>query len=601
MKKIYAFIETGVALIPLVLTISILTILIWGLNKGFDLTDEGYIMMGNSLPMHIQPTGLFQSMLHQLFGWLSPGILFYRWFRLVLVVSASLFLSVEFINYFNHILPEKLEIQHQILVFSSLLLGSCMSYSIFENNISYNALSLVIALVATGLIFRAFRLSTLKNTDLLIFGLITAIQFIVKFPTAFLLIGLVIFTFAIHIVNTSKKMMHFIKNAVLYLIISFVLTLLLITISYGDLQVYLKDLLSAIQLLKDHDPQLLKTLYLDSFNYAYEQSILHFQHRIKQLILLVILYSVLPISAFKKLLGCLLFCVALYVMRNYYYYIKDVELHKSGMIYLYRALDPYLPILLMSIAVNFITIFIHRYKIREIINMAFLFLLIGIPLLWSAGTGNELTLQCLQYLFAPVAIFAMFYILQKDKVLKAINLLLLVGTCFLMYAQIRSGYVDHPYRITSPLNHLPMHFSNANLHAIYTDSTTNNFVEKIDKNISQKTTFQKPIPCIDFCKIPGVIYAINGYTPRNAWFSRQGIDLNTYFYNSEKSRFQNCILFLPTNFNQQPDILQFLKKTNINIGQDFILLDSAEHYLFNYKPNPINEQVGIWVSKNKRK
>ncbi len=599
MKKIYAFIETGIALIPLVLTISILTILIWGQNKGFDLTDEGYIMMGNALPMHIQPTGLFQSMLHQLFGWLSPGILFYRWLRLILVVGASLFLSIEFIKYFNHILPEKLAIQHQILVCTSLLLGSCMSYSIFENNISYNSLSLTIALVVTGLVFRTFCLPTLKVTDLLMLGFITSIQFIVKFPTALLLIGLVIFTLGFHILNTSKNSTHFIKNCVIYLISSFVLTLLLITISYGNIQVYLKDLVSSIQLLKDHDPQLLKTLYLDSFNYAYEQSILHFQHRIKQLILLVIIYSVLPFSAFKKLLGFILFCLALYVMRNYYFYIKDVEWHKSGMIYLYRALDPYLPILLMSIAVNFITLFFHRYKIREVINIAFLFLLIGIPLLWSAGTGNELTLQCLQYLFAPVAIFTMFYILQKDKVLKAINLLLLVGTCILMYAQIRSGYVDHPYRITSSLNHLPIHFSNANLHTIYTDATTNNFVEKIDKTISQKTTFQKPIPCIDFCKIPGVIYAINGYTPRNAWFSRQAIDLNTYFYTSEKSRFQNCILFLPTNFNQQPDILQFLKNTNIDIGKDFVFLDSAKHYLFNYSPNPINEQVGIWVSKNK--
>lgn len=599
MKKIYAFIETGVALIPLVLTISILTILIWGLNKGFDLTDEGYIMMGNSMPMHIQPTGLFQSMLHQLFGWLSPGILFYRWLRLVLVVSASLFLSIEFIKYFNHILSEKLEIQHQILVFASLLLGSCMSYSIFENNISYNALSLVIALLATGLIFRAFRLQTLKNTDLLIFGLITATQFIVKFPTAILLIGLILFTLVLHTLSGPKKITHFIKNCVLYLVISFVITLLLITITYGDVQAYLKDLQNAIQLLRDHDPQLLKTLYIDSFNYAYEQSILHFQHRIKQLILLVIFYLILPLSTFKKLLGCILFCVAIYVMRNYYFYIKDAELQKSGMVYLYRALDPYLPILLMSIAVNFKTIFIHRYKIREIINMAFLFLLIAIPLLWSTGTGNELTLQCLQYVFAPVGVLVMFYILQKDKVLKAINLLLLVGTCFLMQAQIHSGFIDHPYRITSSLNHLPIQFSNATLHTIYTDPTTNNFVEKIDKNISQKTTFQKPIPCIDFCKIPGVVYAIHGYTPRDAWFSRQAVDLNTYFYWSEKSSFQSCILFLPTNFNQQPGIIEFLKKTNINLHKDFVLLDSAQHYLYNYAPNPINEQVGIWVSKNK--
>jgi hypothetical protein len=137
------------------------------------------------------------------------------------------------------------------------------------------------------------------------------------------------------------------------------------------------------------------------------------------------------------------------------------------------------------------------------------------------------------------------------------------------------------------------------LHTIYTDPTTNNFVEKIDKNISQKTTFQKPIPCIDFCKIPGVVYAIHGYTPRDAWFSRQAVDLNTYFYWSEKSSFQSCILFLPTNFNQQPGIIEFLKKTNINLHKDFVLLDSAQHYLYNYAPNPINEQVGIWVSKNK--
>ena len=599
MKKIYAFIETGIACIPFILSISILTILFWGLNKGFDLTDEGYIMMGNSLPIHIQPTGLFQSMLHLLFGWFSPNILFYRWLRLILVVSSSLFLGIEFIKYFNIFLPEKLAFHQQILLFSSLLLGSCMSYSIFENNISYNSLSLVIALVVTGLVFRSLRLTKLKIIDLLIFSVITSIQFIVKFPTAILLTGLIVVVLGLQIINTSKKIIHCIKNVAIYLFGVLIISLVLVLISYGNIQAYLKDLQTAIQLLKDHDPHLLKTLYLDSFNYAYEQSILIFQHRIKQLICLVILYSVLPLSAFKKMFGFMLICIALYVMRNYYHFIKDAELQKSGMIYLYRALDPYLPILLMSIGINCITLFIHKYKIREVLTIAFLLLLLGIPLLWSAGTGNELTLQCLQYLFAPIGIFGMLYIIQQDKVLKTINLLLLVGTCFLMYSQIRSGYIDHPYRITSSLNHLPIQFSNPKLHKIYTDSTTNKFVEKITHNIFQKTTFQKPIPCIDFCKIPGVIYAIDGYTPRDAWFSRQAIDLNTYFYRSEKNRFQHCILFLPTNFNEQPDIVQFLKKTDINLQQDFIFLDSAQHYLFNYKPNPINEQVGIWVSKDK--
>ena len=195
----------------------------------------------------------------------------------------------------------------------------------------------------------------------------------------------------------------------------------------------------------------------------------------------------------------------------------------------------------------------------------------------------------------------MLYVLQEDMVIKSINMLILLGACVLVFSQTLSGFIDHPYRINGKLSELNIKFSNKKLSSIYTDSSSNYFLSRIEKNIQEKTNFKDNIPCIDFCKIPGVVYAINGYTPRNAWFSKSVSELNIYFFSTEKRRFQNCILFLPSNYEKNKSIMKFLDSSNLNLSRDFYFLDSLPHYLSQYYDYKVNEEVSIWITKTSLK
>ena len=601
MKKIGRSIHFIISYIPAFLAISLMYSLIWGINKGFDFSDEGYLMMGYTNPIHIQPTGIYQVFLHFFVHFFSPGVIFFRCLRLLLILLSSFFFCYQFISYFSYTSKVKLDISTRIIVYSSILLANLMCYSIFESNLSYNVLTLCIVLYVSGFMFLLFRKQKPSLTVILSLSLLCSIQFTVKFPTAFLFYFLVIAVFALMAILNKTPLLELIQQILIFTV-CFVLFIALIIESFqGPFYSYFIDLKTSISLLKDHDPNLLKALYLESFSDSYQQSI----YRVKWYIYLFsglsfIYYFIRP-SMTKKVLGIILCILTLIYISMYGNRIIELELYKSGMRYLWRALDAFLPIIFTISLINFPLLFLRSYRTKNIIPIFCFFLLLSLPILCSLGTGNQLTLQCLQYMFAPVALICMLFILQEDTIFKTINILILVATCCLIYFQTKSGFIDHPYRINGKLTELNLKFSNQKLSSLYTDSSTNYFLVRIENNIEQKTTFKNNIPCIDFCKIPGVVYAINGYTPRNAWFSRTVPELNTYFLSSEKERFKTCVLFLPTSYESNQGILDFLASNELDLKKDFYLLDSLPHYLNAYRDYTVNEKVGIWVSKQSLK
>ena len=81
------------ALLMLLLTATVL----WGLNKGFDFTDEGLYILTLTEPSQSLPYFKYGVILKGLFGWLKPGIVFYRSLRLVLTLVLGLLLGNSFI------------------------------------------------------------------------------------------------------------------------------------------------------------------------------------------------------------------------------------------------------------------------------------------------------------------------------------------------------------------------------------------------------------------------------------------------------------------------------------------------------------------------
>src|ERR1035437_4112999 len=76
----------------------VLCIIVWGLNKGFDFTDEGFNML--SFSKNQEDVWNFRPiypLLCKLAGAFDPGILFFRILRLILLLLSSFIFSYGFI------------------------------------------------------------------------------------------------------------------------------------------------------------------------------------------------------------------------------------------------------------------------------------------------------------------------------------------------------------------------------------------------------------------------------------------------------------------------------------------------------------------------
>ena len=73
----------------------LLSVVIWGLNKGFDITDEGYYLLGYQDGQEIgySPSG-FQYVIRGFFGWMALDIINVRILRLIISLISVLLLTI---------------------------------------------------------------------------------------------------------------------------------------------------------------------------------------------------------------------------------------------------------------------------------------------------------------------------------------------------------------------------------------------------------------------------------------------------------------------------------------------------------------------------
>jgi hypothetical protein len=64
-------------------------LIIWGFPRGFDIQDEGYMLMAIRHPeLYPNLTSSFHLIAHRLFGWLNPGVYTLRVIVLVMKLGA---------------------------------------------------------------------------------------------------------------------------------------------------------------------------------------------------------------------------------------------------------------------------------------------------------------------------------------------------------------------------------------------------------------------------------------------------------------------------------------------------------------------------------
>jgi len=207
-------IRTKLILLILV-SVELLTVL-HSLNRGFDITDEGYYLLTYQNNYH---GGAELIKCHEIIKLLTfgnePDIIEARLLRLVLTLFSGIFFSLCFFHLMKRLNPgfsKNFNVATFIIISVTGILGS---YSINPQAISYNSLTLILSVIITALLllFMEFTLNErsaiLKGGVLVIIGILLGTLFFVKFTSAIaLFVTTCIFIALLHKRFFKRTLLH---------------------------------------------------------------------------------------------------------------------------------------------------------------------------------------------------------------------------------------------------------------------------------------------------------------------------------------------------------------------------------------------------------
>jgi hypothetical protein len=168
-------------------------ILVWGIDRGFDVADEAFYLIESAQPSRPAFTH-FGHIIHALFLGNAPTIIESRVARFVLMFAASVVFGLGVHAWSRATFPAAAsERFHRIDAIAVAWLGSALAWAFLPQSLSYNTLIAVSLMVAAASVLRwiardpSERGRPAASADLVLAGASTAAAFFVKAPSGALL------------------------------------------------------------------------------------------------------------------------------------------------------------------------------------------------------------------------------------------------------------------------------------------------------------------------------------------------------------------------------------------------------------------------------
>ena len=188
------------------LALGTLLLMIWAIDKGFDITDEAFFLMLLQNPTgYVEEVTSFHLIVGKLIGHLEPNIFTYRWLRLVLSMLSALGFAWGFYRWLGRYADRGSRRCAGITLVGVLfLVGGLATFGGLQT-LSYNDLNVHCVLLVAGLLFYLLSRPPVRMAwsgvciaAFILIGAVTAIDFFIKFPTAILLLAIPIGSMTIH-------------------------------------------------------------------------------------------------------------------------------------------------------------------------------------------------------------------------------------------------------------------------------------------------------------------------------------------------------------------------------------------------------------------
>lgn len=585
-----------------------LCIQIWSLDKGFDLDDEGCLMLlANNLWESEYFIFKFQSAPYHIFSFIPPTIINYRLFVLVTMLGSAFLFSYGAwkLNgkFFINDLYGTNTYQIKYVTFFFFIGAGVLSLFIFNYKaLSYNTLNNALVQLISGLAFLYISKEKKRFWDVHIvsIGVLLVLQFFVKFLSLF---TLGVFLLPILFIFSEGHILKRFRLISTNLAIGVSVGLLLVAISVPNFYAFASPYIEFFRAI------IHKTEYSGTHNSSFI-----FQRYFNDLFILLgkffkflfFVYCLLGFIIFRKLNGTpnpkkfhiysvlLLILFALECLWIGFHQLSVDESHA------YNASKFYIYFLLLSMSC-YLGYQKSRISVsKEAVLILFIFVL---PFLSASGTSVSLIMHTLLNL-APWFFLALLY-WQWLTTRKMFMFLIVHFTIFLFFttSQFFDAVVLHAHRLPAGLTQqvnsigrLPKGES------LKIDDKSYLFFTQLYDSLTQKTEFRQGDYIIGCYSLGGCVYMVGGVSPGNNLYLSgypSDDDMNCKALSSRKNYISEAFILKDRPLKKSLD--SCLKNNGIDFNQNYIRVGLIDNPYSLTNPRDHERKLEIWCHKNKLK
>lgn len=566
--------DLGLVLFLGTISFALLAIVTWGLNKGFDFSDEGFYLLGYQHNQeHFIVSTHFHSIVKFFFGFIPLNPINIRILSLIVSIISTVIFTFFVIRSYTILTKTKLNRKHLIITYLFTSIGSFASYILPLRGFSYNTITKSLLLICFGLLFFACaKILIQQNKSILNKLLIVVAGYCLGF---LVFVKITSFAAAIIVISISFLILFYQKKnryATFIIAIFFFLGIFLAALTYHLCIQPFPDFIFFINELR----QLLSAnnTVSDGHNISsYGNDIFMVFLRILEFTLIGFSLT-FSYSQFKKgnrnngiailLFTTIFLCVDYLFSKNFF----GVNTYKYA--------DALLLLTTVSFSFYLTNIVLSGFKLRAQFLLFCAILFIS-PLISAFGSNNGLLVNAV-FSIPFWSILILFFAFKKNK-----HIYYTVTTLFslvLLY-QVLLKYVVQPYRLQ------PLIFQTETISpkikrakGLLVDLETKNKIEFAHK-VLQANNFKAGDPIIALYRLPGLVYLLEGISPGGIlWNPKQ---INMFLKNLEYSKYNIHESFIITSSQIDKEKLD---KFHISINKSHVKIGSYDNYTI-YRPNLI--------------
>ena len=518
-------------LLQLVLVIvlsSLLLIIIWSLDRGLDITDESLSLLAYLHPDEYPTTlSMYHVIAGRVTGWMHPTVLGYRWLTLALTVLAALVFTYGFCQWLRRCFgAEPNKGVNPTLVLPFLLVGHLAPYGLGIRTLAYNSLNNAFLFSASGMLLLVLSQAPQRGiqpitvaTSLFIVGVLSALDFFVKFPTASIMFSGALMLIVLHM---RRLPLREIAIAVGILTLGAVTGLAAYSAGVQSLSRSLSNYRAEIQGVSaaGHNPSSILRSYAQDAGSLVQVLIYHFSPAFLLSFVIARCYARgwhRTTSRNRYLVSALL-AVTL-VFTGYKVYALDI----LDSPYFNRSVTFYAYVIIICFEIIILAATYHsatpveawgqvaRRRSDALLGIA---LLAALPFVGAIGTVNSIFLNAMLGIggwFALVLVLGLLIEIRTQSRL-ALFVCIFLPTCF-GAAQIAYGTVWKPYLLAAPLLDQTVALQQpASVAGLKVDAATAEFIAEL-RSMLHRGSFRQNDYILALYNAPGLVYLMGGVSP----------------------------------------------------------------------------------------